>query len=81
MVEEGIDVGKHRLVPKHEKMTEEEVSELLEKYQVSLKQLPKILLADPALRGLDAEVFDVVRISRKSPTSGDVKYYRVVVNG
>tara|TARA_Y100000310_G_scaffold211540_1_gene212240 strand:+ start:213 stop:458 length:246 start_codon:yes stop_codon:yes gene_type:complete len=81
MAEEGIDVTKHKLVPKHEKMSEEEVAKLLGDYQISLKQLPKILIKDPALKNLDAEVFDVIRISRKSPTAGNVFYYRVVVNG
>jgi len=68
----------HVLVPKHEKASEKEKNELLEKYNVSLKQLPRISKKDPAIAHLDVEPGDVIRITRKSPTSGISIFYRVV---
>ncbi len=76
-----IDVSKHILVPKHSKMSEEEVEALLEKYNISKTQLPRILQSDPAIEPLELEIGDVVSIERKSPTVGKSIYYRVVVHG
>jgi DNA-directed RNA polymerase subunit H len=75
------DVLKHELVPKHEILSEEEKKELLKKYGISLKQLPRILLSDPVIKSLGAKVGDVIRITRKSETAGESIYYRVVVKG
>ena len=75
-----IEVSKHVLVPKHGKLSEEEKKELTEKYNISLRQLPKILKSDPALKDLDPEAGDVIRITRKSHARGEVDYFRVVVN-
>ena len=72
---------KHILVPVHKKLSEKEKEELLKKYSVSMKELPKILTADPALAELDVKEGDVVKIIRKSRTSGDSVYYRGVING
>lgn len=46
---------------------------------VTEKELPKILLLDPALKNLEAKPRDVVRITRKSQTAGYSTYYRIVV--
>ncbi len=78
---ETFDVAQHILVPKHVKATEEEVKSLLEQYNISMKQLPKILKNDPAIKQLDAKVGDVIKIERQSPTVGKVWFYRVVWNG
>jgi len=67
----------HILQPKHLKLKEKEVIELLEKFNISKAQLPKILSSDPALSE-GCEVGDVIRVERKE---GDkvILYYRVVV--
>ncbi|MDP3987325.1 MAG: DNA-directed RNA polymerase subunit RpoH/Rpb5 C-terminal domain-containing protein [Nanoarchaeota archaeon] len=67
----------HTLQPKHVKLKEKEVLELLENLNVSKAQLPKILSNDPALPE-ECSVGDVIGIERKD---GDktVPYYRVVV--
>ncbi|MFH0752084.1 MAG: DNA-directed RNA polymerase subunit H [archaeon] len=75
-----IDVQNHIFVPKHIKMGEEDVQKLLEKYNINLKQLPRIIKTDPAIRDLDAKVGDVIKILRNSPIIGDVEFYRVVSN-
>lgn len=71
----------HFLVPEHVKLTEEEKNEFLEKNNVSAKQLPQILARDPAIKLLNANVGDLIKISRKSPTAKRTEFYRVVVNG
>ncbi|MBW3013348.1 DNA-directed RNA polymerase subunit H [Candidatus Woesearchaeota archaeon] len=71
---------KHSLVPKHTKMGERAVKELLEKYNISKVQLPKILSSDPALKGVGSKVGDVIKIERKSFTAGTSLYYRVVAD-
>ncbi len=70
----------HVLVPKHEKASEKEKNEILEKYNISLKQLPRISIKDPAIAHLDVEAGDVIKITRKSPTAGTSIFYRVVLD-
>jgi DNA-directed RNA polymerase subunit H len=74
-----IKVGEHILVPKHERLEQEEKKQILEKYNVSIKQLPKIKRKDPAIKDMDVEVGDVIKITRKSPTYGKFEFYRVVI--
>jgi len=69
------------LVPEHSKLTKKEIQELLEKYNLSLNDLPKILSTDPAIEKLNAKESDVIKIIRDSPTAGKSIYYRVVING
>jgi len=76
-----IDIEKHELVPKHIIMNEKEKQELLEKYGITLKQLPRILISDPMIQAMNGNIGDVVKIIRKSQTAGETVYYRVVVKG
>ena len=66
----------HILQPKQKKLNQEEVKKLLEKYNISLSQLPKIKLTDPGLPEgcIPGEVF---RIERKEEDKVNV-YFRVV---
>lgn len=75
------DVTKHELVPKHEILSEEEKTKLLKKYGITIKELPRILASDPAIKSLNPKIGDVVKITRKSKTAGESVYYRVVVRG
>jgi DNA-directed RNA polymerase subunit H len=63
----------HSLQPKHSKLNEKESQELLEKFNVSKAQIPKILSTDPALPE-GCVVGDIVKIKREG---GD--FFRVVV--
>ncbi len=67
----------HYLVPKIAKMDEKEVSELLEKMHCTKEQLPVIDFSDAGLKGLEASVGDVVRITRDEKKKEF--YYRLVV--
>jgi DNA-directed RNA polymerase subunit H len=67
----------HILQPKHSRLKKEEVDALLKKFNISLSQLPKISVSDPAIpegcsRG------DVIKIERKYDDK-IFPYYRVVV--
>jgi len=76
----AMDVRDHRAVPEHRKMDEEEVEDLLEKYEAEKEDLPKIERTDAALKQMEAEEGDVIKITRDSPTAGKTNYYRVVVD-
>ena len=67
----------HVLQPKHTKLKPSEVEELLNKYNISLSQLPRIRKEDTALPD-GCEVGDVVKIERKLEEGIDV-FFRVIV--
>jgi DNA-directed RNA polymerase subunit H len=76
-----IDIRKHELVPKHTLLDEKEKDEVLRKYNITLKQLPRIPASDPVIILLNGQPGDVVKIDRKSTTAGVAEYYRVVIKG
>jgi DNA-directed RNA polymerase subunit H len=70
----------HILVSKHSKLGEKETKELLEKYGITKKELPRILKKDPAIKDLSVKSGDILKIERNSPTAGTSIFYRCVVN-
>ena len=76
----NFDIKKHVLVPKHAKASEKEKKDILEKYKISVYDLPRIRSKDPAIKGLDVKSGDVVKITRQSPTAGETIFYRCVIN-
>ena len=60
-------------------MSEQEVTKLLERFNITKRQLPKILKNDPAIKHLNPKPGDVIKIIRESPTAKESEYYRVVV--
>jgi len=68
----------HALQPKHAKLKQSEVKEILQKFNISVKQLPKIKKTDLALPA-DVKTGDIFRIDRKSD-DGKTFYYRIVVD-
>ena len=71
-------VDKHVLTPKHSKVSDKEKESLLLRYNVTSKELPKILVTDAAIRELGTKPGDVIKITRKSQTAGESFFYRVV---
>jgi len=67
----------HVLQPKHTLLKQDEAVKILEKYNISLGQLPKIKITDAALPQ-GTNLGDVVKIERKDEEGTHV-YYRVVV--
>ncbi|RME31140.1 DNA-directed RNA polymerase subunit H [Candidatus Woesearchaeota archaeon] len=78
--DESFDVREHILVPRHEKLSKEEAAKVLEQYHTTIKEMPKILTSDPALRGLGVKPGDIIKITRKSYTAGSTVFYRGVVS-
>jgi len=66
------------LVPKHEIMTEEEISEEFSDVDYDFKDLPKIKANDPVVEAIGAEPGNVLRITRESQTAGVFITYRIV---
>ena len=75
----GSEMQNNFLIPIHRKLTEEETSSILEKYNlISKLKLPKIKAGDNAIAELEAQIGDVIEITRNS-FAGESKYFRVVV--
>lgn len=72
---------KHKLVPKHTLLSPKEKEEILKKYDISEEQFPKLRLEDPCAIALKAKPGDVVKIERRSPTTGISIAYRLVIEG
>jgi len=70
----------HKMVPKHEFATEQEIENLKEKYSIDLDQLPKIRITDPTIQMLGGSLHDIIKITRKSPTAGEFTAYRYVID-
>ena len=74
-----LNVLEHAMVPDHKIMSEEDVTELLTRYNITTEQLPKIYHDDPAVKEIGASADDVIRIIRASHTAGRAEAYRLVV--
>jgi DNA-directed RNA polymerase subunit H len=69
----------HILQPKHVILKQKDADALLEKYNISLSQLPKIKITDPALPE-GANVGDIIKIERKDEETGKiVDFFRAVI--
>ncbi len=73
-------VTKHVLVPKHIKLTIKERNDLFDKYNISIVELPKIKVDDPAIAHLNVKEGDVIKIIRNSLTAGETEFYRGVIS-
>jgi len=67
----------HTLQPKQIKLNSKELKELLDKYNISVSQLPVVKSTDPAIPK-DCVKGDVVKIERKEGDKINL-YYRTVV--
>lgn len=72
-------ISEHHLVPKHERLNKEEAHALLAQFGLDYDKLPQISIEDVMCVELQAEVGDVIRITRNSPVAGETIYYRRVV--
>ena len=76
-----VKITDHMYQPKHEILPKLEASAVLKLYNAKPSQLPYIMLSDKGLQDLDVRPGDIIKITRKSATSGESVYYRYVVEG
>ncbi len=74
----NIDILKHVLVPKCSILSEEEKQKLLERFDISILQLPVISAKDPMTKAIGGKADDVVKIIRTGPPAGTMEYFRRV---
>ncbi|MBT4257748.1 DNA-directed RNA polymerase subunit H [archaeon] len=67
----------HILQPKHTKLSSAEEEKILNKFNISKAQLPKIILGDLGLPE-DCQIGDIIKIERKEENKTHL-FYRVVV--
>lgn len=72
-----VNITHHELVPKHIRLNTDEKQELLRRYRLKESQLPRIQRADPVALYLGLKRGEVVKIIRKSETSGRYASYRI----
>ncbi|MFH1211621.1 MAG: DNA-directed RNA polymerase subunit RpoH/Rpb5 C-terminal domain-containing protein [Candidatus Woesearchaeota archaeon] len=70
----------HYLKPKHEKLSEKEKQECLQRYNLGVNQLPGIFITDPAIANLDAKIGDIIMVTRENPFGGKSIFYREVIH-
>ena len=74
-----IDVLLHELVPKHYLLTKEQSQNLLEKYKITMSDLPQMFDNDPVSMAIGAKEGDIIKIVRNSHTTVKyINYYRYV---
>ncbi|MCH8328787.1 MAG: DNA-directed RNA polymerase subunit H [Nanoarchaeota archaeon] len=73
-------LDKHSLIPKHSKLSDVQKEKLLENYNISIKELPRIAKTDSAIISLNVKPGDVIKITRKSETASEAIFYRVVID-
>lgn len=76
-----VKITDHIYQPKHEILPRQESDAVLKQYNARPSQLPYIMLSDKGLQDLDVRPGDIIKITRKSATSGESVYYRYVVEG
>ncbi len=69
----------HEFVPKHELVQKREAEQLMAELHIRPHQLPYIKDGDPAVTELGGKPGDIVRVTRRSPTAGEVVVYRYVI--
>ena len=81
------NVLKHKMVPVHELLSEEEAEKVLKRLKATRDQLPKIKESDAAIKTLEKAMNrsipekSIIRIVRDSQTAEEAVVYRLVIRG
>jgi DNA-directed RNA polymerase subunit H (RpoH/RPB5) len=73
-----INITKHERVPIHIVLNESEKNSVLDIYKCNPKQIPQYAINDPIVKYYGLKNGDMFKIIRKSQTSGNSIYYRIV---
>mmetsp|Transcript_6779 Transcript_6779/g.11951 ORF Transcript_6779/g.11951 Transcript_6779/m.11951 type:complete len:212 (+) Transcript_6779:111-746(+) len=73
-----VDITDHELVPKHEVLSQEEKDFLMQRYNLTDSQLPRMYTTDPITRYFGLVRGQVVKVIRSSETAGRYVTYRIV---
>ena len=73
-----VNITKHVLVPQHMVLSNDEKKALLDRYKLTITQLPRMLLSDPISKYYGLKRYQVVKIIRPSETAGRYVTYRAV---
>lgn len=73
-----VNITEHKLVPKHIVLTCQEKQDLLTKYKLTDKQLPKMKVNDAVARYYGLKRGQVVKILRTGETAGEYVTYRIL---
>lgn len=76
-----LKITDHVYQPKHEILPKNQAEEVLKKFNTKPSQLPYIMRSDKGIEDLETRPGDIIKITRRSPTSGESVYYRYVVEG
>jgi len=72
------NITQHEIVPRHILLSEEEANKVLEEFDATKSQLPKLLSTEPVAKYYGMKSGDVCKILRHSPMTGESFYYRIV---
>ena len=72
------NITHHELVPKHVILTEEEAKKVIDDFDATKSQLPKLLPTDPVAKYYGMKTGTVCKIVRNSQMTGESIYYRIV---
>ena len=72
------NITHHEIVPRHILLSEEESKKVLDEFQATKSQLPKLLSSDPVAKYYGMKAGDICKIIRHSPMTGESFYYRMV---
>jgi DNA-directed RNA polymerase subunit H len=73
------NISKHILQPKHTILTNEQVKEVLTRFNLKLVNMPKITRENPMAKYIGARPNQVIQIERFNQTTGINMYYRLVI--
>jgi DNA-directed RNA polymerase subunit H (RpoH/RPB5) len=73
----NFDISKHRKVPKHRIITEDEIQAISSEYHIAdIKRIPKIDSQDPMAKWIGARPGDVIEVTGMCVASAENKHYR-----
>jgi len=74
-----IDIASNHYVPKHTLLNDKETVKILDRYNITITNMPKIKREDPMAKYIGARPGQVVKIETFNPTNGTEPAYRVVI--